>query len=334
MPCVLITGASGFIGSHLVEEGLKRGYSVFAAIRKTSSRRYLQDPRIQFLELDLSSPVQLSEELSRCKSIGIRFDYIVHNAGTTRARRKDEYRRVNYLFTTFLVKTLQELTLVPGKFLLMSSLAAYGPGDPVSMEPVSEEKEPAPIDSYGRSKLEAERFLQSLPGFPYLILCPTGVYGPREKDYYQFFRTVQKGFEPYIGTTKQRISFIFVKDLARLVFVALESTITGKTWVVSDGEAYTSGDFSAIVKTALQRKTFSFVLPLPVVRSFAVILELLYTPLGKIPLLNREKVAILGSANWQCDPSVIFRDLGFSPDYTLRKGVEETVIWYRQQGWL
>jgi len=334
MRSVLITGASGFIGSHLVEEGLKRGYLVFAGIRRTSSRQYLPDPRIQFLELDLASPDKLTRELAHCKANGIRFDYIVHNAGITRARQKDDFHLVNYLFTTYLVSALRELQLIPGKFLLISSLASYGPGDPISMIPVSEEKKPAPIDAYGKSKQEAERFLRTQADFPYLILCPTGVYGPREKDYYQFFRLIQNGFAPYIGTRKQRISFIYIQDLARLVFDALESEFSGKTWVVSDGSSYSASDFSEIIKTVLHQKTLSFTIPVQIIESLAVMQEILYAPFGKIPLLNREKVLILGSANWQCDPSSVFRDLDFKPEYNLRKGVEETVSWYRDQGWL
>jgi nucleoside-diphosphate-sugar epimerase len=331
---ILITGASGFIGSHLVEEGLKRGYTVFAGIRRTSSREYLTDPRIRFLELDFSSPQRISETLSEVRSQGIRFDTVIHNAGITRALRREEYHRVNYLFTTYFIRALRESDQVPRKFVFMSSLGAFGPGDPVTMEPVSETTIPAPVEAYGESKLEASRFLQSLHGFPYLILCPTGVYGPREKDYYRYFRMVKAGFTLSVGTHGQRISFIHVKDLARLVFLALESPLQEQTWVVSDGKNYSSREFSDLVRKAMRRKTISLRVPVPIFRFLVFILQGVSYLTGEAPLLNREKAAIMGCPNWQCDPSACFRDLGFSPEIDLKRGVEDTLHWYRENGWL
>jgi nucleoside-diphosphate-sugar epimerase len=329
---ILITGASGFIGSHLVEEGLKRGYEVFAAIRKTSSRRYLTDSRIRILELDLFSPELLANQLSSVHSQGIHFNFIIHNAGITRANTGEEFNRVNNICTQNLVEALVKTSLIPGKFVFLSSLAAIGPGDRDSMQPISDSSVPSPIDAYGKSKRAAEVYLQSSASFPYLVIRPTGVYGPREMDYLTVFRNLDKGIELYAGSTSHRISFIYITDLTKVVYNAAESGWTRKTWVISDGGNYSVREFSALVKTILGKKTVRVVVPLPIVRSLASFLELAYRPFGKMPLLNRDKVAIMGSKNWQCDPSGIFADLNYSPAYNLEQGLLETIAWNRQEG--
>ncbi|TSA28800.1 MAG: NAD(P)-dependent oxidoreductase [Bacteroidetes bacterium] len=329
---VLITGASGFIGSHLVEEGLKRGYEVWAAVRRTSSRQYLTDPRIRIAELDLADPEHLSEQFQHDATGDFRFDFVVHNTGITRARNAEEFYRINEGLTRNLVTSLEVTGFIPDKFLFISSLAAIGPGDPVLMQPITDDTPPNPVDPYGKSKLAAEHFLESRPGFPFLIVRPTGVYGPRERDYLQVYRTISRGFELYAGTSSQRISFIYIGDLVRIVFDALESAFTGSTWVVSDGRNYSAREFSALVKQILGKRTVSVVVPAGVVKGLAAALQSVARPFGQVPLLNRDKARILTSRNWQCDPSGIFGDLHFTPAYDLEQGLKETIRWCREQG--
>jgi len=327
---VLVTGASGFIGSHLVEEGFKRGYRLFAGIRKTSSRRYLTDSRIHFLALDYADPDRLAAQLAELHGKGIRFDFIVHNAGVTRQGRRGEFDTVNHIYTRNLVKALQASGMVPGKFLLMSSLAAVGPGDPDTMHPVTDASVPSPVDAYGRSKRAAERYLQEESNIPYLIMRPTGVYGPRETDYLAVYRNVNKGLELYSGSPANRISFVYIDDLTSMVYEALTSGHVNKTWVVSDGCNYSVEEFIQHVKQVLGKKTVRVVVPLTVVRLIAGLLELACLPFGKVPLLNRQKAEIMGRRNWQCDPSGIFMDLGYTPVYVLEKGLMETIRWNRE----
>ena len=193
MENVLITGAGGFIGSFLVEEGLKRNYQVFAGIRRSSSKIYLKDPRIRFIEFDFSTVESIVQTIELLRKQNIRFKYIIHNAGVTKARKKEDYFNVNFHNTKNFIEALQITGMIPDKFIFISSLAAFGPGDPVTMKPVMLSDEPNPIETYGKSKLEAEKFITSLKDFPWLIIRPTGVYGPREKDYYIFFKTINRG---------------------------------------------------------------------------------------------------------------------------------------------
>ncbi|MDL2322353.1 NAD(P)-dependent oxidoreductase, partial [Bacteroidales bacterium OttesenSCG-928-A17] len=173
MKNILITGASGFIGSFLVEEALKRNWNAWAGIRKTSSREFLQNPGIHFIDLNFSNKDALKAQIREHISAHGKWDYIVHNAGVTKCLNRADFEKVNYLYTKHFIEALQESDAVPEKFVLMSSLSAH-----------AEAK-----TAYGESKLKAENFLREQTGFPYIILRPTGVYGPREKDYYLMLKS-------------------------------------------------------------------------------------------------------------------------------------------------
>ncbi len=314
MPNVLITGASGFIGSFLVEEGLKRNFNVYAGIRKSSSRGYLQDPRINFLEFDFSTEAKVVESLESCKKENLRFDYIIHNAGVTKAKRKEEFSKVNHGNTRNFVEALKSTGMVPEKFIFISSLAAYGPGDPKTGKPVTLDQEPKPIELYGKSKLEAERYITAQTDFPWIIMRPTGVYGPKEKDYYVFFQTIGRGLEPYIGFEKQILTFIYVKDLVRVIYDAMVSQILRKAYFVSDGNEYDGETFAAITKRIMGKKTIRFTVPLPIVKFIAVAGERVAGLWGSIPTLNTDKYNVLSSTNWRCEHEPLQRDFGFKAE--------------------
>ena len=334
MKNVLITGASGFIGSFLVEEGLKQGYQVYAGIRKSSSREYLQDPRIKFLEFDFSTKQKVLETLEQCKANNLRFEYIVHNAGLTKAQKKEDFYNVNCRNTIHFIEALTESGMVPEKFIFVSSLAAYGPGNPDTGEPVRLADEPKPIELYGKSKLDAERYITSLSDFPWLIVRPTGVYGPKEKDYFIFFQTINRGLEPYIGFRKQVLTFIYVRDLVRVIFLAMKSPHVRKGWFVSDGKEYPSELFAEITKKVLGKKTFRFTVPLFIVKTIAVAGENIAGLWGAIPTLNTDKYNVLKSTNWRCEVEPLQNDLGFKAEYDLEKGVQEAIAWYQNEHWL
>ncbi len=334
MKSVLITGASGFIGSFLAEEGLKRGFTVYAGIRSTSSRRYLTDPGIRFAELDFSSEDRLAAGLEALGRGGMRPDYVIHNAGATKAGRKEDFFRVNTLYTRYFADALGRTGMVPLKFVYMSSLAAFGAGDPVTLEPVRLADEPNPIGAYGKSKLEAEKYITSLDSLPWVILRPTGVYGPREKDYYVFFRMIGRGLETYIGSDTQILTFIYVRDLARVVFDALESPVSRRAYFVTDGKEYTSRQFAEITKKVMGKKTFRLTIPAQVVRILAWGLEKVYGTWNSIPTLNTDKYNVLASRNWRCEVGPLQHDLAFRADYDLERGVSETIAWYKENRWL
>ena len=209
---ILITGASGFIGSFLVEEALRRGFDTWAGIRASSSRAYLQDPRIRFAELDFAHPDALRRQLARYG----RFDYIVHCAGVTKCIDPADFDRVNHMQTCDFVDALRELELVPRQFIFISTLSVFGPVHEQDYRPILDTDTPQPNTAYGRSKLKTEQYLQSLPDFPYVIFRPTGVYGPRERDYYVMAQSIARHVDVAAGFRRQDLTFVYVADVVQV----------------------------------------------------------------------------------------------------------------------
>lgn len=334
MKSVLITGANGFIGSFLVKAALEKGYQVTAGIRPTSDLSYLKGLDITYLPLDLSNKSSLAQALTRQVDKAGYFDYIIHNAGVTKSIHKQDYDIVNYQYTKNLVRVLNDFYLVPDKFVFMSSLSSYGPLNEASMQPIREDDQPHPATLYGKSKLKAEQFLASTERFPYLIFRPTGVYGPREKDFLVMYKMINRNLETYIGTSSQKLTFIYVKDLARLIMKALDSDVSRKSYFVTDGKQYSALEFSKIVKTILNKKTVKLVFPKAMVWTMAYMLEKLSGLSGKTPTLNTEKLKEISRKHFLCDSSPLFNDFGFEPAYDLTSGLQETIAWYKQEKWL
>ena len=195
MKKILITGASGFIGGFLVKEALNRGYETWAGVRSTSSRVNLQDERIRFIDLKYSDRESLTAQLADFVREHGPWDYVIHNAGLTKTLDKRNFYRINAQNTANLIEALAASGCKPEKFLLMSSLSSYGRGDEKTFRPISLDDPQLPDTDYGKSKLEAENYLRHQSYFPYVILRPTGVYGPGEKDYFMEIKSVKSGFD-------------------------------------------------------------------------------------------------------------------------------------------
>ncbi|MEN9920094.1 MAG: hypothetical protein RL662_2530 [Bacteroidota bacterium] len=332
---ILITGASGFIGSFLVEKALEKGYTTWAGIRKSSSREYLTDTRIQFIDLNFANKEILTTQLQTFKQTNGNLNYVIHNAGVTKCLDSTDFDRINYQYTVNFIDALKEADCVPDKFLLMSSLSAFGMGDEVNYTPIRLSDEPRPNTVYGISKLKAEQYLKQTSNFPYIILRPTGVYGPREKDYFLMLKTVKSGFDVGAGFTPQHLTFIYVKDLVQAAFLGLESPITNRAYFVADGDVHTDKEYTALVKKILEKKyVLSLKIPLGVLKCVSIVAEGVSKITKKPSTLNRDKYKIMKQRNWACDIAPLCSDLHFSPAYNLEKGLEESVEWYKVNGWL
>ncbi len=335
MKSILITGAGGFIGGFLVEEALKRGYDTWAAVRESTNREFLQDKRIHFIELDYNDQDKLEQTLRDHMGEWGRWDYIVHNLGVTKSTNYLDFERVNYGYLRALVDALRATEMTPGVFLMMSSLSVMGPGDEKTYKPILSTDIPMPNTFYGVSKLKAESYLRNIEGFPYTIFRCTGVYGPREKDYYLMIKSIKRGFDFSVGFDKQMLTFIYVKDLVVAVMDALERGPLRKAYFISEDKAYTQQEFRKIVCEELGKK---FVIPVTCPLWLVKIVCNVAEWVGKVTLkastLNRDKFKILKQRNWQCDISDARRDFNFNPKYPLREGIREAIAWYREAGWL
>ncbi len=334
MKNILITGANGFIGSFLVEEAIRKGYKVYAAVRRNSDLSQIRDLDIEFIYPNLSDQQALKDFFEEQKDLGLTFNYILHNAGATKVSKKEDYFKINTGLTKNLVNALIESNCIPEKFLLMSSLAACGPGDPNSLQPIHIDQVSKPLTSYAKSKLEAEKFLETAGNFPWIALKPTTVYGPREKDLLVFMKMINKGFEGYIGLKEQHLSFIYVKDLARAAITALESSILHKKYLVADGCSYTNHQLGEMIRERLNKKTFRIRVPLFIAHLAAWFSETGEKIKGNFPIFNKEKMNELSSINWLCDSNPSRNELDFFPHYNLNSGLTETIEWYLEHKWL
>lgn len=335
MPSILVTGASGFIGSFIVEEALNRGYAVWAGIRASSSRAYLQDARIRFLELDFARPDMLRARLSDHTRMHGAFDYIVHCAGATKCIDSGDFERVNHQHTRTFVETLKQIGMMPRRFIFISTLSVFGPVHEHDYAPIRDADKPCPNTAYGRSKLRAEQYLQGLPDFPYIILRPTGVYGPRERDYYLMAQSIKRHVDFAAGFRRQDLTFVYVKDVVQAVFLAIGCGVVRRTYFLSDGHVYSSRTFSALICRELGSPVVLHVkCPLWLLWLMSCAAEWWAARRKTTSTLNRDKYNIMKQRNWRCDISPAIHELGYKPSYDLGHGVPETIAWYKKEGWL
>ena len=328
---IFVTGATGFIGSFIVEEALRQGYEVWAAIRKSSSLKYLSDERIHLLEVNLSDGKILKDQLS-----SFDFDYVVHAAGVTKCLNSNDFFVVNVEGTRNLVYAIKETGMHISKFVYISSLSVFGPvRENRPYTDILDTDEPKPDTAYGRSKLAAEKFLASQTDFPYVILRPTGVYGPREKDYFMMAKSIKGHVDFSVGYRPQVLTFVYVKDVVQAVFEAMEIGRVGESYFLSDGNEYTSRSFSDLIRSEM--RVFFLVrikAPLWVLKVVTTCGEKIGHITGKVSALNNDKYNIMKQRNWRCVISPAIRDLGYHPEYDLERGVKETIKWYKDNNWL
>ena len=334
MEKILVTGASGFIGSFIVEEALARGFEVWAAIRKSSSRAYLSDPRIHFIELNLGSREQLVRQLREAETT---FDYVVHAAGVTKSLHKEDFHRINTEGTRNLADVLLEVGMPVKRFVYLSSLSIFGAiRETQPYEEIQESDTPCPNTAYGQSKLEAEQYLDSLSDrLPCIILRPTGVYGPRERDYFLMAKSIKGHVDFAVGFRRQDITFVYVSDVVQAVFLAFTHGQSGRKYFLSDGEVYSSAAFSRLIRKELGNPWWiRLTAPVWVLAVGCWVMERIGGLTGKVLALNTDKYHILRQRNWRCNIQPAIDELGYQPQVKLPEGVRRSIAWYKENKWL
>ena len=313
---ILITGASGFIGSF---------------IGGSSSRQFLTDSRINFIELNLSSEEQLTEQLR-----GLQFDYVVHAAGVTKCLDKQDFHRINTEGTQHLVRVLLALQMRIKRFVYISSLSIMGAiREQQPYTEIRESDEARPNTAYGRSKLETEEWLATIKELPYVVLRPTGVYGPRERDYFMMAKSIKSHTDFAVGYKQQDITFIYVTDVVQAVFLACEKGVTGRRYFLSDGEVYQSSTFSNLIRRELGNPWWiRITAPIWMLRVVTFVGEYVGRLTGKVTALNNDKYNIMRQRNWRCDIEPARQELGYEPQVKIEEGVRRSIKWYKDNGWL
>lgn len=337
MKKVLITGANGFVGSFMVEEAIRRGYDVYAAMRAESSKANLEGLSPKFIDLPYADKNRMKKCLAGLRSVVGQFDLIIHTMGLTKCKHKSDFDVVNFEYTRNFVQALMESGMTPKHFIYLSSLSAFGSGDRKTLKPIELTDEPKPDTAYGASKLKTECFLATLDTktFPYTILRPTGIYGPKEKDYFVMLKTLTRHLNPGIGFEPQYITFIYVKDLVDLAFLAAEKKGVGKAYFVADGDVWTSDNYVKLCKQLLGvKRTLNIKVPCCIVKVLAFLFDKIGGLFGVTPTLNMDKYNILSATNWKCDIEPLKKDFDFKARYNLVRGLKESIRWYRQNNWL
>jgi len=320
----LITGAAGFIGSHLAQELYKRGYEVSCLVRRTSNLKWLEGHDIKLVEGDCSD----KESMNRC----VRgYDYVFHLAGLTKAHCKKDFYTVNTNGTENIIKAVSKNNPGIKKFVYLSSLSAFGPMRNNILP--CESHAPHPVSDYGRSKLKGEYVVLGYCNIiPVTILRPSIVYGPRDKEFFLFFKIVNKGFLPCL---KGHTSLIYIDDLVNAIILSAEKVNSaGETYFVSDGGIYSNNDIIAEIASALNVKGLKIKLPKTVLQTIGFLGEGISKIIGNSLMINRDKIKEIMYPDWVCDISKVKNDFGFEPRVGIKKGVKWTADWYRIHKWL
>jgi len=317
----LVTGATGFVGSHLVDALQRRGATVTALARSAEKAASLTSQGIRVVAGHLHDETALLQA-ARDQ------DVVYHVAGVVAARNEAEFLRANRDGTKHVVAAAESAGT--RNFVLVSSLAAGGPS-PRGLA-LDGSEPPRPVTSYGKSKLASEEVVRS-SRLQWSIVRPPMVYGPRDREVLKVFRLVRYGIAPLFGDGTQELSAIHAADLANALVLASEAP-TGKTYVACHPEIFTSEEFARVIGRTMKRSVRTLKVPPLLGRALLSVTEATARLTGQTTILTADKANEFFQAAWTGDPTPLISDTGWQPGYDLQAGMADTYHWYRKAGWL
>jgi dihydroflavonol-4-reductase len=324
----LVTGGTGFVGSHVVEHLLARNFTVRCPVR--SSRRrlsWLEGLPVEVVRVDLTDPTALAPVFNDV-------EYVFHVAGSTKVMRPSDYSVGNVDVTRAMLQAAAQHPHVK-KFSLVSSLSAAGPSFDGS--PLTEATPCRPISKYGQSKYEAERVAEAyMSKLPIVILRPPTVYGPRDTDVLEMFQWVNRGIMPAIGNPDKTLSMIHVTDLARGIIAAtLSDKTAGETYFISNEPIYPYQEIIDTIASVLgKRRAKTIPIPDFVLYTIAGLTQVFSRLAGKPSIVSIDKAREILQPHWICSPEKIKQHIGFVTEVSLQDGLRQTLQWYRSAGWM
>lgn len=322
-----MTGANGFVGSHLTEALLARGYLVRCMVRQSSDLAHIRDLPVEWCYADLGDPAGLAEA---CRTV----DAVCHCAALTRAPDEQTFLRVNARGTEALARAAMQASPSLKRFVFLSSQAAAGPA-PAMDAAVDESYPPKPVTWYGQSKLAAERVLVGMqPGLPVTIIRSAAVFGPRDRDFYRYFDLVNKSLSLYPGHNDQWLSLAYVHDLVKLMLLTLEDDRAVGAIYFACSYTVSHRTLAETIARALDKRPAHIVIP-DMALSLIGLWSRVQTRLtGKPPLLNEQRIVDMRQPYWLCSADKAGRELGYTTNSDLETAIQETADWYLEQGWL
>lgn len=317
----LVTGGTGFIGSHLAEALIRQGFDVTCLVRNAARRGYLEGVKVETVTGDCTNPHSLAAAVKGA-------DYVFHLAGLTKAKNEEQFFSGNALATQNVLQAVLEHAPDVKRLFYLSSLAAVGPSpDGV---PLKEDCAAAPVSAYGRTKLEGEKVIYAARDkIPVTIIRPPAVYGPRDRDVLVFFRMVKRGVVPFWG--KSLYSFLYVEDLVNgIIQSAVNEKTSGEIFFLSDGNIYTSDDIINAISVALQRRPLRLSIPRVVMPMVGYLSQLA----GHLSIINSDRMKDIQHPYWVCDSTKAAGLFGYAPKVDMRLGASWTADWYRIHRWI
>ena len=319
----LVTGGTGFVGSHLIETLQRRGDDVTALVRSPAKAAGLARAGVRLVEGDLDALPALRRAVEDAQ-------VVYHVAGRVAARDEAEFLRANRDGTANLLAAAAEGGAP--RFVLVSSLAAAGPAS--RGVPLSGGEPPRPVTAYGRSKLAGEAVVRA-SALPWVILRPPMVYGPRDTEVLKLFKLARSGLVPVFGKGDQELSAVFGPDLAEALAAAGTSrNAIGKTYLPCHPEVFTSGALARQVGLAVGREVRVLGVPEVIGRGLLALIGGAAKLTGTASVLSSEKAAEFFEEAWTGNPSALMADTGWRPAADLARGLAMTAAWYRAEGWL